>query len=318
MENHYYNNNNNSYKRNRSNSSNSSNSSNGSNGSNNNRRRHKKPAPRPYANTNTNTNGGPAMAPTSLGTWTDIEQALDLIGNSNAGGTVAPATVFPAFPQNNNDTQSSGKGRGGGGRPQRNNPGTATFMATLAMMSVSLLPQSVVEVFTEFQCDAILWLALHGVPISAITYVVHQLDFKAPRPVNSLSGVMNMIEHYIVELAQGQGWPEDPDMLVARLLDVSVSRCWGLFRLRMAAQYIEAEDLGIPMTTGRKSRNEEAKERNMLAKGQFGSNVSNSLRVTQLLHAFGYRDDGSDDVEFDLMRSWLLQIRRDGQLTACA
>jgi hypothetical protein len=188
---------------------------------------------------------------------------------------------------------------------------------------------SVREVFDEEMREKVLWLALHGIPISAY---VHLLKFPQPKNIRQrimLTRLGQVIDHFIPELAQAAIVGEDADAVVQHLLDRSEQSQWGSsWMLKKALQKMTLSDteqkrrvldekahikwlqingtkLPNSPNTFRSPRKEETEAyRGMMADTQ---------ELTDIKKKFGYVE-GDQKLEKDLMKKWLLKIRELGHM----
>ncbi|EXJ63839.1 hypothetical protein A1O7_00174 [Cladophialophora yegresii CBS 114405] len=190
------------------------------------------------------------------------------------------------------------------------------------------------QVFDEEQCDKILWLALHGVPSRAISWLI---DIRTPAHTSRptlVAGIDKLIKHFIPELATGQGHVEEPDALVDRLLRRGDELDWsGPYLLRRVIDFTSIPEEDIDRA--RKERQKNARERRAHQKWriqhdedpaegavqQRNQKVALALRglaryadeTEAAMEKFGYRE-GSHEAERPLMKKWLLKIRELGKL----
>jgi hypothetical protein len=190
------------------------------------------------------------------------------------------------------------------------------------------------QVFDEEQCDKILWLALHGIPSRAIGWLI---DIRRPASMSRptvVASLDKLIKHFIPELAKGQGYAEEPDALVDRLLRRGDDLDWsGPYLLRRAVDFTSIPEGDVD--EARKERRNNARERRALQKwvsehdenpgeGTFQQRNRNAVMARRglvrdtdekeaAMKRFGYRE-GSHEAEKPLMKKWLLKIRELGKL----
>ncbi|KIW96201.1 uncharacterized protein Z519_03269 [Cladophialophora bantiana CBS 173.52] len=210
----------------------------------------------------------------------------------------------------------------------------ARLIAKLASGPSSSITQTAHEVFSEEQCEIILWLALHGVSSSVIARLLSANIRKPSNFRNSsfVPDVNRLVQHFIAELATGQERTKRADEMVEHLLQQGDRLGWSPYLLRRA--------VGLTTSPGDEAARiqevrENAVERQALLKWRNNHMGENPVESTsgrrareqvlafrglmreameeEMLERLGYRK-GTHEVEKVLMKKWLLKIRELGKL----
>ncbi|OAP58259.1 hypothetical protein AYL99_07349 [Fonsecaea erecta] len=199
----------------------------------------------------------------------------------------------------------------------------------------SVTTQSAYDIFTDEQCEKILWLALHGVPSPIVARVVYR-DIPKPKYDRRWQHVVDIdkkLQRLIVELATGRDKTQAADELVEHLLQQGDRLNWSPYLLQQAAGFMNTP--GDEATQTQVSRNC-ATERIALSKWRSAHGDENAVPPStgkskkenlafrgyiregmerEVMEQLGYRGD-SHEAERALMKKRLLEIRELGKLPA--
>ncbi|OAL23923.1 hypothetical protein AYO20_10835 [Fonsecaea nubica] len=210
----------------------------------------------------------------------------------------------------------------------------AKLIVKLASRSASRITQRPHEVFSEEQCQKMLWLALHGVSRPTIARLLYN-DVDKSKPFSNktelVAGIDKLVRLFIAELALDQDRRGVDDM-VEHLLQEGDRLDWSPYLLRQAVGVMSTS--GDEATQSQEVR-EVALERHALSKWRsthggenpfqpsLGSTRRNQLQAfrglmresveQEMMEQLGYQED-NHDMERALMKKWLLKIRELGKL----
>ncbi|KIW78817.1 hypothetical protein Z517_08656 [Fonsecaea pedrosoi CBS 271.37] len=211
----------------------------------------------------------------------------------------------------------------------------AKLIVKLASRSASHITRRPHEVFSEEQCQKMLWLALHGVSRPTIARLLYN-DIDKSKPFSNktelVAGIDKLVRLFIAELALGQDRTSGVDDMVEHLLQEGDRLDWSPYLLRQAVGVMSTS--GDEATQSQEVR-EVALERHALSKWRsthggenpfqpsLGSTRRNQMQAfrglmresveRKMMEQLGYRED-NHDVERALMKKWLLRIRELGKL----
>ncbi|EXJ72822.1 uncharacterized protein A1O5_03970 [Cladophialophora psammophila CBS 110553] len=210
----------------------------------------------------------------------------------------------------------------------------ARLIAKLASGPSSSITQTAHEVFSEEQCEIILWLALHGVSSSVIARLL-SVNIRKPsnfRNSSFVPGVDKLVQHFIAELATGQERTKRVDEMVEHLLQQGDRLGWSPYLLRRAvglttspgdeaAQTQEVRENAVERQALFKWRNNHPGENPVQSTSGRGAReqvlafrgLMREAMEEEMMERLGYRE-GTHEVERVLMKKWLLKIRELGKL----